>query len=298
MRNKTALLVSYHGSGARVRDDSGSEYQVQMRQSARDLVAGDRVLLEQNDADQSWIIVASEERKTEIFRTDQRGSKKLIAANLDAMLVVVAPEPEPYLSLIDRYLAAAEIFGISPAILINKSDLKNENVLDEIRRIYPGLGYPVFSVCALSPRSLVELRQWLQGKKLAFVGQSGVGKSSLINSILDKSVAQVGTLSGKRPKGRHTTTSSHIYPISEGGWIMDSPGIRDFGNSIWSFHEIVRGFPEIQKFSERCEFRNCVHGTDRGCAVRQALAAGKIEASRFQTFIGLIADEAGQKKPK
>lgn len=298
MINKTALLVSYHGSGARVRDDSGSEYQVQMRQSARDLVAGDRVILEQNDADQSWIIVAREERKTEIFRTDQRRSKKLIAANLDALLVVVAPEPEPYLNLIDRYLAAAEISGISPAILINKSDLENENVLDEIRRIYPGLGYPVFSVSALSAQGLVELKHWLQGKKLAFVGQSGVGKSSLINSILDKSVAQVGMLSGKRPKGRHTTTASYIYPLPGDGWIMDSPGIREFGNSAWSFHEIVRGFPEIQKFSERCKFRNCVHGTDRGCSVRQALVEGKIEASRFQSFVGLIAEDAGKGKLK
>lgn len=298
MNNKTALLVSYHGSGARVRDDSGCEYRVQMRQSARDLVAGDRVLLEQNDADQSWVIVAREERKTEIFRTDQRGSKKLIAANLDALLVVVAPAPEPYLNLIDRYLAAAEIFGISPAVLINKSDMGDKNILGEIQRIYPKLGYPVFRVSAFSPESLTALKQWIRGKKLAFLGQSGVGKSSLINNIMDKPVAQVGTLSGKRPKGRHTTTSSHIYPISEGGWIMDSPGIRDFGNSAWSFHEIVRGFPEIQKFSEQCKFRNCVHGTDRGCAVRQALVEGKIEASRFQSFVGLIAEDAGKRKPK
>jgi len=274
------------------------EYQVQMRQSARDLVAGDRVFLQQNDGDQPWVIVAREDRKTEIFRTDKRGSKKLIAANLDVLLVVVAAEPEPHLNLIDRYLAAAEIFGISPAIVINKSDLRENSILGEIQRIYPGLGYPVHRVSALSTDSLSRLKHWIQGKKLAFVGQSGVGKSSLINSILGKPAAQVGALSSKRPKGRHTTTSSHIYPMPEDGWIMDSPGIRDFGNSVWSFYEIVRGFPEIQKFSEQCEFRNCVHGTDRGCAVRQALAGGGIEASRFQAFIGLIADEAGQKKPK
>lgn len=269
-----------------------------MRQSARDLVAGDRVLLEQNDGDQSWIIVAREERKTEIFRTDQRGSKKLIAANLDALLVVVAPQPEPHLNLIDRYLAAAEIFGISPAIVINKSDLGNASVLDEIQRIYPKLGYPVFRVSAFSAESLVVLNQWIQGKKLAFVGQSGVGKSSLINNILEKSIAQVGSLSGKRPKGRHTTTASHIYPMPGNGWIMDSPGIREFGNSVWTFYEIVRGFPEIQKFSEQCKFRNCVHGEDRGCAVRQALTDGKIEASRFQAFISLVTDETGKRKPK
>ncbi|MEQ9565102.1 MAG: ribosome small subunit-dependent GTPase A, partial [Pseudomonadales bacterium] len=287
----------HHGSEAKVRDDEGEESRVQMRQSARDLVVGDRVFLQQNDGDQSWIIVARGERKTEIFRTDQRGSKKLIAANLDALLVVVAPQPEPHLNLVDRYLAAAEIFDISPAIVINKSDLVNASVLDEIQRIYPKLGYPVFRVSAFSKESLDVLNQWVQGKKLAFVGQSGVGKSSLINSILEKFVAQVGALSGKRPKGRHTTTASHTYPMPENGWIMDSPGIREFGNSVWTFYEIVRGFPEIQKFSEQCKFRNCVHGEDRGCAVRQALTDGKIEASRFQTFISLVTDEAGQRKP-
>ena len=288
MNNKTALLISYHGAHAKVRDDGGNEFQVQVRQSAGDLVAGDQVFLRGNGQGEPWIIAGREERQTEIFRTDKRGTKKRIAANLDALLIVIAAEPEPHLNLIDRYLAASEIFGVSPAIVINKSDLGFTPVLDEVQRIYPNLGYPVFKVSSHSGHKLLDLSHWLQGKKLAFVGQSGVGKSSLINGLLQESIARIGTLSGKRAKGRHTTTASHIYQMTGDGWIMDSPGIREFGNSVWSAQEIINGFPEIQKISEHCEYRNCAHGVDRGCAVQKAFLSGEIEPSRFQNFVGLI----------
>ncbi len=132
----------------------------------------------------------------------------------------------------------------------------------------------------------MELAHWMQEKKLAFVGQSGVGKSSLINGILKDSIARVGVLSDKRAKGRHTTTASHVYQMAGHGWIMDSPGIREFGNSDWTPQEILRGFPEIFKVSEFCQYRNCAHGIDKGCAVQEAFSSGKIEASRFKGFWG------------
>ena len=295
MNNKTALLISHHGAQAKVRDDTGIEFQVQVRQSFGDLVAGDQVFLRGNGQDEPWVIVGREERNTEIFRTDKRGTKKRIAANLDALLIVIASEPEPYLNLIDRYLAAAEIFGLSPAIVINKSDLGFTPVLDEVQRIYPGLGYPVFKVSSHSGHNLLELAHWMQEKKLAFVGQSGVGKSSLINGILKDSIARVGVLSDKRAKGRHTTTASHVYQMAGHGWIMDSPGIREFGNSDWTPQEILRGFPEIFKVSEFCQYRNCAHGIDKGCAVQEAFSSGKIEASRFKGFLGLVDEKSGSK---
>lgn len=281
-----ALLVSYQGSRVVVRDDQGREYQCKLRQAARDSVTGDRVVV--GVANGEPVVQSRHSRTSEFFRTDMRGQKKMIAANLNCLAIVIAPEPEAHLGLIDRYLVAAELSGLSARIVINKSDLVAQPVIDEVKRIYPKIGYDFVEVSA-KQGDISSLSVWAADKKLAFLGQSGVGKSSLLNALIDKEVAEVGELSSKRAKGRHTTTSSYIYQMpSADGWVMDSPGIRDFENLSWTADEVLRGFPEIYRASLSCQFRNCGHNADRGCAVMESLELGDIEPSRLDNYRSIL----------
>ena len=281
-----ALLVSYQGSRVVVRDDKGTEYQCKLRQTARDTVTGDRVIVEM--AGDEPVVQGCRVRSSEFFRTDMRGRKKMIAANLDCLAIVIAAEPEPHIGLVDRYLVGAELCGLHAELVINKSDLSSHSVLSDIKRIYPSLGYRVTEVSAKQHSNLEALADWAANKKLAFLGQSGVGKSSLINALTKDSRADIGRLSSKRAKGRHTTTSSHIYQMPFGGWIMDSPGIRDFENAQWKPEEVIRGFPELYEASLRCRFRNCQHSNDQGCAIVEALNHGELEVTRFQSYKAIL----------
>lgn len=292
-----ALLASFQGSRVQVKTDSGESIQCKLRQTARDSVTGDRVLVEM--AGKEPVVEKRLERQSEFFRTDTRGRKKMIAANLDCLAVVVAPQPEPHLGLIDRYLVGAELCGLNAEVVINKSDLTGSSreyrVLDEIRRIYPNIGYGVTQVSAKKSENLDELIDWAANKKLAFLGQSGVGKSSLINALTSEGDSQaqtkaaVGQLSSKRLKGKHTTTSSYIYDMPFGGWIMDSPGIRDFENTQWKPEDVIKGFRELYDASLNCKYRNCQHLNDQGCAVVEAVNSGAIEISRIETYRNIMS---------
>lgn len=284
-----ARVVSFQSSRVLIRDVRGIDYQCQMRQSARDLVTGDKVQAELL-ADGTAIVTSRHKRTSEFLRTDLSGRKKMIGANLDCLAIVVASQPEPHLAMIDRYLVGAELSSIPVELIINKSDFDQPPVCDEIRRIYPSLGYRVHEVSAKQGSHISDLAVWASGKHLAFLGQSGVGKSSLINALLGESKAEVGALSHKKIKGRHTTTASFIYDMPLGGWIMDSPGIRDFDNSSWQAEDVLRGFREINTHSSKCEFRNCSHKGDRGCAVIKAVEDGLIEPSRFENYLAALSD--------
>ena len=171
-------------------------------------------------------------------------------------------------------------------------------VLDEIKRIYPNIGYGVTEVSAKKLDGLENIVGWASGKKLAFLGQSGVGKSSLINALtkggnsspVQTSKAIVGELSSKKTKGKHTTTSSYIYDMPFGGWIMDSPGIRDFDNALWKAEDVIKGFVEIHETSMKCKYRNCQHLNDHGCAVVEALKEGSIEISRIESYRNIMSN--------
>lgn len=281
------LLISYRGSRVVVRDLDGQDHQCKLRQAARDTVTGDRVIVEVIDGEP--IVSSRIERVSEFYRTDMRGKKKMIAANLDCLVVVIASTPEPHLGLIDKYLVGAELSGIHAELLVNKSDLNTHPVIEEVCRLYPKIGYRVTEVSAKAEENLHALKEWAKGRSLAFLGQSGVGKSSLINALTGLSQADVGELSTKKTKGKHTTTASFIYEMPFGGWIMDSPGIRDFENTLWKAEELIQGFPELYELSLQCEFRNCQHRANRGCAILEAIELETIEPSRYQSYIGLVS---------
>ncbi|KZY75317.1 ribosome biogenesis GTPase RsgA, partial [Oleiphilus sp. HI0067] len=244
-------------------------------------------------ADNSGVIEARLERSTLLQRPDNYGQLKPVASNIDRILIVVALEPTPFANLIDRYLVAAETTGIEPAILFNKSDLITDDNRDFIHGLmdtYKALGYEVLLTSANDEQDCSEtLLSWLSNHTSVFVGQSGVGKSSLIRTILGDQSIRVGELSENTRKGTHTTTTAKLFHLPQGGRLVDSPGIREFG--LWHITEaeLLEGFTEFRPFIGYCKFRDCKHEQEPGCAIQQALEEGKISETRMQSYRHILS---------
>ena len=200
---------------------------------------------------------------------------------------MIAPEPQPHANLIDRYLVAAESVGIEPLILLNKTDLltdDNRGQIDELLSIYPQLGYQVLEASTKSLDGLAALKAILTDRISVFVGQSGVGKSSLINALLPGVDLKVGELSKGLAKGTHTTTTAKLFHFPAGGDLIDSPGIREFGLWHMDREQVAEGFREFADHLGHCKFRNCQHHNEPGCALLQAVADGRISSRRMASF--------------
>ena len=272
-----------------------------MRTHLGSLVTGDRVIW--RDAEPTGVVVAVLPRKSALSRPDPHGDMKTVAANIDNILVVVAPYPRPHSFLIDRYLVAAEAIGIKPVILLNKVDLiddKNRHILDDLTQMYRELDYQVLHASTVQTKTnstkthdgLVELKGFLQGKTTVFVGQSGVGKSSLINKLLPGQNLRVGGLTASTQRGTHTTTTAQLFHFpsiegKDGGQLIDSPGIREFG--LWHMDEetILEGFIELRDYIGLCKFRDCQHRHEPKCAILEAHAQGKVSDRRMESYLTL-----------
>ncbi|MDX1452780.1 MAG: small ribosomal subunit biogenesis GTPase RsgA [Oleiphilaceae bacterium] len=251
------------------------------------LVTGDRVVWRAAE-DGSGIIEARLDRDTLLQRPDNFGQLKPVAANIDRIIIVVAVEPEPHANLIDRYLVAAETLEIQPTLLLNKADLiteTNRNQIDALIRPYSDMGYEVlYTTAQHASDDNSELMQFLTRHTSVFVGQSGVGKSSIIRSILGDDSIKVGELSETTRKGTHTTTTARLFHLPCGGQLVDSPGIREFG--LWHINEqdLLHGFIEFRPHLGLCKFRDCRHEEEPGCAIRQAYDDGQISEARMSSF--------------
>lgn len=251
------------------------------------LVTGDEVVWRPGK-DQSGVIETRLERHSLLQRPDNYGLLKPVAANIDRIIIVVATEPTPYANLIDRYLVAAETLDIKPAILFNKSDLINDNNRAQIEKLcqsYEALGYEVLKTSANEVEHCEStLFDWLKNYTSVFVGQSGVGKSSLIRSILGDQSIKVGALSEVSRKGTHTTTTAKLFHIPGGGRIVDSPGIREFG--LWHINEqeLLEGFIELRPHIGYCRFRDCKHNNEPKCAILDAYDKGEISEERMNSY--------------
>ena len=221
-----------------------------------------------------------------------RGQLKPVAANIDQIVIVFAPLPHPHANLIDRYLIAAEHAGIRPLLLLNKADLLDEHNsahIDRLLATYRQLDYPLLEVSAQDGAGMDELRQRLDDRVSVFVGQSGVGKSSLVNSLLPGIDTRVGALSEQTGKGTHTTTTARLFHFPNGGELVDSPGIREFGLGHVSRQTIEEGFIEFRPLLGHCRFRDCKHDREPGCALLAALADGRIQEQRMHSYRHIIA---------
>jgi len=223
------------------------------------------------------------------------GTLRPIAANIDYIVLVVAPYPEPHANLIDRYLVAAESVGITPLILLNKTDLidsSNEAAIEELLSIYPTIGYQVMKVSTKNAEGINPLKTLLKDKTSVFVGQSGVGKSSLINALLPGVDLKVGELSAAKAKGIHTTTTAKLFHFPTGGDLIDSPGIREFGLWHMEREHVAEGFIEFRPFLGHCKFRDCSHQQEPECAILAGVNEGKISQRRLESF-EMIANSLG-----
>lgn len=292
------LVIAHYGSQVDVEtlDDTPRSVRCFLRANLEALVTGDRVIAKLPPPDSeisNGVVVAGCARRSLLSRPDSRGLLRPIAANIDVMLVTIAPAPEPFPFLVDRYLVAAHLYGIAAAIVCNKTDLLNDNnrvVLDRMLHIYRSIGYAVFSVSTQQENSLHALRQFLQNKTSVIVGQSGVGKSSLIHALLPDTEIAIGELSAGVEKGKHTTTTARLYHLPEGGDLIDSPGIREFTLPAIPAPDLLSHFVDLQQQAQHCRFRDCQHEHEPDCAVLAAEQTGTIFPERLASYRHLLAN--------
>jgi ribosome biogenesis GTPase len=236
--------------------------------------------------DEVGTITAVAPRRSLLCRIDSQGRRESVAANLTQLLVVAAASPAADWTVVDHYLVAAELANLAGAVLFNKIDLAGgEAHLDCYRRA----GYPVYLVSANRRSGLPELAAALAQERSVMVGQSGVGKSSLLNALLGDTVQGVGALTAKGGHGRHTTSASILYRLPSGGELIDSPGVRNFAPYIEDAAELQHGFREFRPYLGRCRFDNCRHLAEPGCAVKSAVGEGRVCRRRYQSYERLHA---------
>jgi ribosome biogenesis GTPase len=257
------------------------------------LAVGDVVDFEMEPEQGTGVITNLHQRKNYIIRKSINLSKQaqIIAANLDlALLVVTLASPRTSLGFIDRFLVTAEAYSIPASLIFNKLDLFSDEgleILDDYKSIYENIGYPCYSVSALEGTNIDVVQNLLKDKVTLFSGHSGVGKSSLINSLLPDLDLRTHMVSEWSDKGMHTTTFAEMFDLPQGGYIIDTPGIRELGVIDIEKQELSHFFPEMRKKLNQCRFNNCRHINEPGCAVLDALEAGEIALSRYDSYLSI-----------
>lgn len=253
-------------------------------------VCGDHVTAHALDDEPEWLIKEILPRKNCLTRPDSRGKTEILAANISFLAVVTASSPTADWYIVDRYLAAAEIMAIPALVVFNKSDLADdEKQSRSILRNFETIGYKTILCSAKTGENVEQLNTSLTDQVAIIVGQSGVGKSSLINRLVVGAELRVGTLSSTSSEGKHTTVNSMMLDLPQGGAVIDSPGVRDYAPVINKPEDVARGFREINEAGQMCRFANCRHLREPDCAVKQAVADDEISPRRYESFKRLMS---------
>lgn len=306
------LVIKNTGSWVTVRLEDGSPVNCKMRGVLRlkglrctnPVAVGDIVQVEDKGGD-APVVGAIEPRKNYIIRRASNLSKEfqIIASNLDqAVLVATLTNPETSTTFIDRFLATAEAYQVPAVLAFNKIDLLTTDALrlqqQELKALYESIGYPVITMSAATGEGADELRALLADKISLLSGNSGVGKSSIINLLVPDAQVRVGDVSHTHHKGMHTTTFSELLDLPSGGAIIDTPGVKAFGTIDFERAEVAHYFPEIFKISADCRFNNCTHTHEPGCAVLEAVENGDIAHSRFMSYLSILDEDPNNKYRK
>lgn len=298
------LVIKNTGSWYSVRTDDGSNVECKIKgnfrlkgiRSTNPVAVGDRVSIVRN-AEGTAFITDIEDRRNYIIRKSPNLSKQshIIAANVDqAFLVVTVNYPQTSTTFIDRFLASAEAYRVPVVLLFNKTDILGPDELEYqgmMVNLYETIGYKCLAVSALDGNIAATLEPLLKDKITLFSGNSGVGKSTLLNSIIPGLCLRTAEISEAHNTGMHTTTFSEMLPLPYGGWAIDTPGIKGFGTFDMEREEICGYFKEIFKFSKDCRFRNCTHTHEPGCAVRKAVEEHYISESRYNSYLSMLDDK-------
>ena len=295
---RPGLVVAHHGKQVMLEDsESGERHGCTVKQTLGAVATGDRVRWREN-ADGRGSVEFVEARRSLLIRPDTLGKPRLMAANIDQVLITIAPVPEPNASVIDRAIVAALDLPAEPLLLINKVDRLNagqRQLMREFVAEWRAAGVDILEVSALSAEGIDLLKARLHGHQSLFVGLSGVGKSSLVSALMPAGMdILVGEISEHSQEGRHTTRTSTLYHLPSGGDVVDAPGVRDFG--VWNItrEAVRRGFAEIEHAAQDCRFSNCTHRAEPACAVKQAVAQRTITPRRYQSFLEMMDKAAEQ----
>lgn len=297
---QTGLVIAHHGRTLVVEEAAaGRLYRCAARQNLGRLACGDRVVWQASGAGEG-VIVAVGERRSLLTRPDYHGQPRPVAANLDALAVVLAPEPEPNESLIDCYLVAIAAVGVRGLLVLNKLDLLDAPALAALRERlepYRRIGYPLLLASSHTAHGLDDLRAWLRGRTSLLAGQSGVGKSSLIQALLPDRQIRIQAVSEATGHGAHTTSGSTLYHLPDGGDLIDTPGVRSFELGEIGLNDLDRGFADIAPYLGRCRFSDCRHDAEPDCALREAVASGAVASRRLDSYRQLRAALEAAAKP-
>ncbi len=298
---KKGIVIKSTGSRYRVLDEEGSTHECVLKgrfrvsgvRTTNPVAVGDHVTFDPGEG----LIVALSPRRNYIIRKASNLSREsqIIAANIDqAFLIITIKMPATPIEFVDRFLATAEAYRIPVVLVINKTDIYGEEEAGQallIKSVYEKIGYRIMMISATEDNDLGALEEALANKTTLVSGNSGVGKSTLLNRLNPALSLKTGEISAYHEQGRHITTFPEMHPIPGGGYVIDTPGIRGFGVIDFDRREIYHFFPEIFRVSGKCRFNNCLHMDEPGCAVRDAVARNKIEPWRYKSYMSMLLED-------